>query len=167
MERICSCDAKHLSHGAGCNFHSDNRSRNVSDRVLIGKAKCHDGQVKILVIGGTRFLGRSFVDVASANGHELTLFSRGQVSPNPFPDIEQIHGDRGVDLSGLDGRTWDAVFDTCGYFPRVVGMSTEALKDRCGRYLFISSISVFKNFDIPNQDEDGEVATLRRALTKK
>ena len=123
--------------------------------------------MKILVLGGTAFVGRAFVDCALRRGHELTLFNRGRRNPDLFPDLEQIHGDRTIDLSGLDGRQWDAVFDTCGYVPRVVKMSAEALKDKADRYLFISSISVFKNFSVPNQDEEAELATLADPLVEE
>jgi len=123
--------------------------------------------MKILVLGGTGFLGRAFVEIADSRGHELTLFNRGHRNPDLFPDVEKIHGDRGVDLGRLDGRTWDAVFDTCGYFPRVVAMSAEKLKDAVRSYLFVSSISVFRNFNVPNQDEDGEVATIEGPIIEE
>jgi 2'-hydroxyisoflavone reductase len=116
--------------------------------------------MNILVLGGTGFLGRIFVEIAQGRGHRLTLFNRGKRNPGLFPEVEQIHGDRGIDLSLLDGRDWDAVFDTSGYFPRVVGMSANLLKDRARSYLFVSSVSAYKDFDIPDQNEDGELATL-------
>jgi len=118
--------------------------------------------VKILILGGTAFLGRTFVEIARARGHELTLFNRGQRNPNLFPEFEQILGDRthAEDLALLANRSWDAVLDTCGYFPRVVGMSADALRDHVGRYLFISSISVYADFSTANQDETAPVATI-------
>ena len=114
--------------------------------------------MKLLVLGGTAFLGRCFVETALAAGHELTLFNRGKRAPDLFPQVEQVRGDRGEDLSALRERTWDAVFDTSGYYPRVVGMSADLLAGSVGRYLFVSSISVLKNMDLPNQDEDAELA---------
>jgi len=76
----------------------------------------------------------------------VTLFNRGQTNPNLFPHVERIVGDREKDLDQLSGRNWDAMIDTCGYFPRVVRMSAEALKDSVESYVFISSISVYENF---------------------
>lgn len=105
-------------------------------------------------------MGRAFVESAIRRGHELTLFNRGQRNPDLFADVEKLHGDRTVDLSALKRRRWDAVFDTSGFVPRVVAMSTDALINSTERYLFVSSISVFKNFSIPNQNEDAELAEL-------
>ena len=123
--------------------------------------------MKILVLGGTAFLGRAFVDAALARGHELTLFNRGQRNAELFTELEQIHADRSVDLSGLDGRKWDAVFDSSGYVPRVVRMSAEKLRDKVDQYLFISSISVFKDFSIANQNEDAPLASLDDPYTEE
>jgi 2'-hydroxyisoflavone reductase len=101
--------------------------------------------MKILLIGGTRFLGRHLVNSARSRGHIVTLFNRGQTNPNLFMQVDKIHGDREKDLDQLTGH-WDAVIDTCGYFPRIVKMSAEALKDRAAHYVFISSISVYSDF---------------------
>ncbi|MBK8617488.1 MAG: SDR family oxidoreductase [Anaerolineales bacterium] len=101
--------------------------------------------MKILIIGGTRFVGRHLVNAARARGHEVTLFNRGQSNPNFFGQVEKIRGDRERDLDQLTG-TWDAVIDTCGYFPRIVRLSAEALRDKVERYVFISSISVYSDF---------------------
>ena len=103
--------------------------------------------MKILVIGGTRFVGRHFVDAALARGHEITLFNRGQSNADLFPNVESLKGDRDGDLAALDGRHWDAVVDTCGYVPRIVRKSVEKLADAVGRYLFISTISVYDVHD--------------------
>ena len=123
--------------------------------------------MKILVLGGTAFVGRTIVEIARAQGHELTLFNRGQRNPSIFTDLEQIHGDRLVDLSGLNGRTWDAVIDSSGYVPRALEMSTTALKDQVEHYLFISTISVYKNLGIANQTEDAELATVSDPTTEE
>ena len=74
--------------------------------------------MKILILGGTAFLGPQIVEAARARGHVLTLFNRGKTNPGLFPDIEKLHGDRDGDLKSLEGRTWDAVVDTSGYVPR-------------------------------------------------
>jgi len=83
--------------------------------------------MKILVIGGTRFLGRTLVEMALKQGHELTLFNRGKTNPELFHEIEKLIGDRDGDLTPLKGRTWDIVVDTCGYVPRIVAKSAELL----------------------------------------
>jgi len=116
--------------------------------------------MKILVLGGTAFLGRTIVESALAGGHELTLFNRGQRNPELFPDVEQIHGDRLTDLSLLHGRNWDAVVDTSGYVPRAVDLSSSFLKDATDQYLFISTVSVFKDMAVAGQNEEAELATL-------
>ena len=115
--------------------------------------------MKILLIGGTRFLGRHLVNSARSRGHIVTLFNRGQTNPNLFMQVDKIHGDREKDLDQLTGH-WDAVIDTCGYFPRIVRMSAEALKDKAAHYIFISSISVYSDFSkigIKESDPVGKI----------
>lgn len=102
--------------------------------------------MKILIIGGARFLGRHLVNAARSRGHIVTLFNRGQSNPNLFLQVDKIHGDREKDLDKLMGQHWDVVIDTCGYFPRIVRMAAEALKDKVAHYVFISSISVYADF---------------------
>ena len=99
--------------------------------------------MKLLVLGGTKFLGRATVESALARGHEVTLFNRGQTNPDLFPETEKLHGDREHDLAALDGRTWDAVVDPSGYVPGAVRASAEKLADSAGFYLFVSSLSVY------------------------
>ncbi len=116
--------------------------------------------MKILIIGGTRFLGRHLVESALARGHEVTLFNRGKTNPDLFKQVQTIRGDREKDLDQLSGQ-WDAVIDTCGYFPRIVRMSAEALKDKVRSYVFISSISVYDGFGkigINESDPVGKIA---------
>jgi 2'-hydroxyisoflavone reductase len=109
--------------------------------------------VKLLVLGGTKFLGRAAVEAALGRGHEVTLFNRGQTSPELFPEAEKIHGDRTADLPALSGRSWDAVIDPSGYLPHVVRASAEALADAVGYYLFISSVSVYADHSSPATEE--------------
>lgn len=116
--------------------------------------------MNILIIGGTRFLGRHLVDSATRRGHTLTLFNRGQSNPGLYPELETIPGDRAADLHKLAGRSWDAVIDTCGYLPRIVSRSAEALKDRVGRYVFISSISVYSDISQIGITENSPLGTL-------
>jgi len=99
--------------------------------------------MKILILGGTRFLGRHLADSALARGHVVTLFNRGKTNPGLFPELETILGDREHDLAKLTGRAWDAVIDVAGYFPRIVRLSASGLERSVGRYVFISSISVY------------------------
>ena len=114
--------------------------------------------MRLLLLGGPRFLGRVVTDAALAAGHEVTFFNRGRTNPELYPDVERLVGDRAEDLSPLGGRTWDAVIDTCGYLPGVVGASAEALAGT-GVYCFVSSISVYADFSVP-VDEDSPVAEL-------
>jgi 2'-hydroxyisoflavone reductase len=114
----------------------------------------------ILILGGTVFLGRALVDAARARGHRLTLFNRGKSNPGLYPEVESLHGDRAADLGALSGRRWDAVIDTCGYLPRVVRASAEALAGQVEHYTFISSLSVYANVSRPGMDESGVVGKL-------
>jgi nucleoside-diphosphate-sugar epimerase len=118
----------------------------------------------ILVLGGTGFLGPAFVTAAQARGHTLTLFNRGKTRPELFPDVEKLHGDRdplkGEGLKALEGRSFDAVLDTSGYYPRMVRASAELLAPHVGQYIFISSVSAYAKNDTPGADESAETATL-------
>jgi len=102
--------------------------------------------MNILIIGGTKFLGRHLVDSALSRGHEVSLFNRDKTNPNLFPQLETIIGDREYDLDKLASRAWDAVIDTCGYYPRIVRLSATGLERGVGRYVFISSISAYASF---------------------
>ena len=99
--------------------------------------------MRILVIGGTSFVGRHIAQTAIERGHEVTLFNRGRTNPDVLPQAERLTGDRNEDLSALDGRTWDATIDVCAYVPRQVRMLLESLGTRGGHYVFVSTISVF------------------------
>ncbi|MGI8911041.1 MAG: SDR family oxidoreductase [Rubrobacteraceae bacterium] len=114
----------------------------------------------LLVLGGTRFVGRHLVRAALERGHRVTLFNRGQSAPDLFTEAENLSGDREGDLSALRGRKWDAVVDTCGYVPRVVRASAELLADAVDRYVFVSSISVYRDPLMPGADESAPVAVL-------
>jgi len=114
--------------------------------------------VKLLVLGGPRFLGRAIADAALACGHELTFFNRGRTNPELYPEAERLVGDRADDLAALSGREWDAVIDTCGYLPSVVQASAEALSGS-GLDCFVSSVSVYAHFRQVN-DENGPIAKL-------
>ena len=116
--------------------------------------------MKLLILGGTKFLGRYVVEAALARGHEVTLFNRGQLNAEIFPDVEKLRGDRDGGLDALRGRRWDAVVDPSGYSPRVVRDSARLLSAGAEHYAFISSQSVYKDTRVPGVDEDYPVATI-------
>ncbi|MBI4893715.1 MAG: NAD-dependent epimerase/dehydratase family protein [Acidobacteria bacterium] len=118
---------------------------------------------KILILGGTGFLGPATVEAAQARGHELTLFNRGRTRPGLFPNIETLLGDRDPDkgegLKALAGRKWDVVIDNSAYYPRHVKASAELLAANVSQYIIISSISVYADNSIEGQDESARLAT--------
>ncbi|MBU9711772.1 NAD-dependent epimerase/dehydratase family protein [Evansella tamaricis] len=114
--------------------------------------------MKLLIIGGTKFLGRHLTDIAVARGHDVTLFNRGKSNPDIFPTIETINGDRNEDLHLLEGREWDAVIDPSGYLPTSVKKSAQMLAKSVKHYTFISSISVYNDFNQTDIDETAEVS---------
>jgi 2'-hydroxyisoflavone reductase len=122
--------------------------------------------LKILVLGGTGFLGPQFVEAARAHGHTLTLFNRGKTNPERFAgedyrDVEQLHGDRKTDMKALEGdRRWDAVLDTSAYLPADVTRSTQLLGKHVGQYVIVSTISVYARTDTPGQDESAPLVEL-------
>lgn len=123
--------------------------------------------MKLLIIGGTRFLGRAIVDVALARGHEVTMFNRGQSNPELYPEVEKIQGNRDGGLDVLGGRTWDAVVDTCGYVPRLVRDSARFLRDVVDHYTFISTISVYPELPQANMDETAPLGTIADETTEQ
>jgi 2'-hydroxyisoflavone reductase len=98
--------------------------------------------MRILVLGGTRFVGRHLVEAARAGGHAISVFNRGR-SPAPWDDVEQLRGDRGSALAALRGRSWDACIDVSGYLPEEVRASAGLLAGHVARYVFISTASVY------------------------
>lgn len=106
--------------------------------------------LSILMLGGTGFLGPHTVRYALERGHDVTLFNRGRTNADMFPELETVIGNRdpNVDqgLSRLSGRRWDAVIDTSGYVPRVVGASAELLANSAEQYLFVSTICQYDNW---------------------
>ena len=115
--------------------------------------------MRLLLLGGPKFVGRAVIDVALARGHEVTLFNRGTTGGGLYPELDRVLGDRDGGLEGLRGREWDAVVDTSGYLPRVVGQSAGLLADAVGHYVFVSSISVYASF-AEVVDEGSELAEL-------
>ncbi len=137
--------------------------------------------MRVLVLGGTRFLGRALVDATLEQGHEPTLFNRGQTAPELFPEVEKLRGDRSTDLSALEGREWDAVLDVAAYMPDDVRRAVEVLQGNVGRYVFVSSISVYADQSVPpvegaavaqlqpeqESDEDPELYGARKAACER
>lgn len=112
-----------------------------------------DPKLKLLILGGTGWLGPALVDAALARGHSLTLFNRNESAPDRFSTVEQIVGDRLGDLSELRGRTWDVVIDTWGPNPGVVARSAKALEDAVERYVYMGTVFGYADGERPNLDE--------------
>ncbi len=108
---------------------------------------------RLLILGGTGFIGPHMVRHALERGHEVTLFNRGRTNPGLFPGVETLIGDRDGALDALRGREWDYVIDNSGYVPRLVRDSASLLRDAVGRYLFTSTGSVY-DFDQDELPED-------------
>ncbi len=115
--------------------------------------------LKILILGGTTFLGPHLVEELHQRGHEVTLFNRGNQEV-VCPDVEKLRGDREGHLEALKGRKWDAVIDTSGHLPRIVEASSEILSGATNHYTFVSTIGVYANFDQFDIDEEYPVAIL-------
>ncbi len=114
--------------------------------------------MKILVLGGTQFVGRAMAQAVLDRGHELTLFNRGKTAGDLFPAAEKLVGDRDGGLDALDGQSWDAVIDACGYYPRLVKDSALKLKDAVKTYAFVSTISVFSDTSAPGITESSPMS---------
>jgi nucleoside-diphosphate-sugar epimerase len=110
--------------------------------------------VRLLLIGGPKFVGFALIEAALARGHQVTTFNRGQTHPDRFPEVEKLTGDRDGGLAVLKGRTWDGVLDTSGYVPRHVRDSAGLLAGAAGRYLFVSSISYYADYREPRVESD-------------
>ena len=129
------------------------------------------GGLNLLILGGTGFLGPHVVETALARGHSMTLFNRGKTNTHLFPKLEKLRGDRdpekGEGLSALEGREWDAVIDTSAYYPRVARASSELLAPSTGRYVFVSTVSVYASHDKPDMDESAPVGKIEDETTEK
>ena len=123
--------------------------------------------MKLLILGGTRFLGLHLVTAALARNHEITLFNRGKHASAALTNVETIQGDRNRDLAKLQGRRWDALVDTCGYLPRTVKASAEILAASVDRYVFISSLSVYADVSVAGIDETAALKTLTNEQLKQ
>ena len=116
--------------------------------------------MRILIIGGTVFVGRHITEAALAGGHDVTLFHRGRSGSDLFAHATQLFGDRNEDLSALSAGSWDATIDVCAYFPRQVRSLADALGGRGGQYLLISSTSAYRTPVARGFNEDAPLAEL-------
>jgi 2'-hydroxyisoflavone reductase len=134
----------------------------------------------ILVLGGTKFLGRAVVESALANSQEVTLFNRGQTNPELFSGVEKIRGDRRGGLSALKGRRWDAVIDVAAYEPEEAERSAQVLAGSVDRYVFVSTVSTYAShatvaaqledapvLQIDDATDPGEVYGAKKATSEK
>lgn len=122
--------------------------------------------LRILVLGGTKFIGVHIVELALQHGHSVTLFNRGKTNADLFPQLVHLKGDRDAQLNSLKGKHWDVVIDDSGYVPRHVRLSAELLAPNVHRYIFISTIGVYANFAIPST-EDSPVSKIADETIEK
>ena len=113
--------------------------------------------LKILILGGTGFIGPHEINYARERGHTVTMFNRGKTAPDMFPDVERLIGDRNGQLDALKGRDWDAVIDNSGYTPDQVRLSVGLLAGSVDQYLFTSTRAVYTDFTADVMDEDAPV----------
>ncbi len=116
--------------------------------------------MKLLMIGGTQFVGRHLAVEAMARGHDLTLLHRGKTARGLFPGAREVYADRDGGFAALGGKEFDWVLDTCGYTPRVVSLSAKYMENRAPKYLFISTVSVYASFAEPGLKEGDPVAII-------
>lgn len=143
-----------------------------TEREPTALTKASNRLLKILVLGGTGFIGPHMVREALRRGHEVTLFNRGRTNRNLFPDLELLVGDRDGGLNALEGREWDAVIDNSGYVPRHVADSAKLLSSAVSHYVYVSSVSAYAamsgnltaasyhDVDMPNTEYDSPLATM-------
>ena len=116
--------------------------------------------LRILILGGTGFIGPHQVRYAQQRGHTVTLFNRGRTNPGLFPDVQKLEGDRAVgNYESLKGKQWDVVIDNPTTLPRWVRQASEVLKGQVGQYVFVSTISTYASNDTPGADESAPLAT--------
>lgn len=120
--------------------------------------------LRLLILGGTSFLGPHQVKRALDRGHEVTIFNRGRTEPPFFHDyferVDWRMGDRNDDLAALESGEWDAVIDNSASVPRWVRQSAGLLRERADRYLYVSSISAYRDYAEVGMDEDYPLAEL-------
>jgi 2'-hydroxyisoflavone reductase len=129
---------------------------------LAGHAHARAKALKVLILGGTGFIGPHFVRVLGEAGHTLTLFNRGKRDPEAKPGVEQLLGDRNGQIGALEGRDWDVVIDNSGYTPKQVKATADLLKGHVKQYIFVSSVAVYADFKKKGIDENYPLAKLER-----
>lgn len=132
-----------------------------------GWAQAEAKPLRVLIFGGTGFIGPHFVRTLRARGHAITLFNRGKRNPRLFTDVETLIGDRNGQVDAIKGREWDVVIDDSGYVPKNVKLTTDILKGHAGHYIFVSSISAYADLTPPGIDEDYKLATLADPATEE
>ncbi len=108
--------------------------------------------MRILIIGGTRFVGHAMAEAALDAGHDVTLLHR--TATDELPAASHLLADRNGDLSVLADGRWDATIDVCAYLPGQVASLHDALGDRGGHHVFVSTVSVYADVDAAGADED-------------
>lgn len=129
--------------------------------VLTKLAHAANKPQRVLMLGGTGFIGPHTIEALRAHGHTITLFNNDKKSKEKFPALESLFGDRDGKIEALQGRDWDVVIDNSGYVTRHVKLTADALKDHVQHYVFISSISAYADLSKPGIDEDYPLAALK------
>jgi 2'-hydroxyisoflavone reductase len=122
---------------------------------------------RILILGGTGFIGPHFVREALAGGAKVTLFNRGKTQPTPVPGVQTLLGDRDGRLDALKGHDWDVVIDNSGYVPRHVQLTTQLLREHAAHYVYISTISVYADLSVPGTTETAPLKQLANPSTEE
>ena len=134
---------------------------------FVQRADAAGTPLRVLMLGGTGFIGPHTIEALRRGGHQITLFNNDKESAKKFPELESLFGDRDGSIEALGGRDWDVVIDNSGYVTRHVRLTADALKDRVGHYIFISSISAYADLSKPGIDENYPLATLKDPGTEK
>jgi 2'-hydroxyisoflavone reductase len=135
--------------------------------VLAGqRAQAAAAPLRVLILGGTGFIGPHFVAALTARGHRVTVFNRGKDPAKVPAGVLQLIGDRNGQVDALKGHDWDAVIDNSGYTVRQVRLTAELLKGHVKRYIFISSISAYADLAVPGIDENYKLATVADPTTE-
>jgi 2'-hydroxyisoflavone reductase len=111
--------------------------------------------MRVLMMGGTQFVGRFFTEELLKRGHTVTHFNRGKTNPGLFKGVETIVGDRNESLDAISAREWDVVVDVNAYYLHQTERLNEALKDSVQQFIFVSTISVYDVGDTQKLPEDG------------
>lgn len=126
-----------------------------ADRLMPWPEKKRSSPRRVLVLGGTGFIGPHLVRALLAQGHTVTIFNRGRTNADLFPNVEKLLGDRDGDLESLKGHTWDVAIDNSATNPKWVRLSAQLLQRAVGLYLFTSTRSVYSDFSVVGMNEDG------------